>query len=78
MNNLNLQGRMANQFEIAKALYAANRLTLSMGLDRQKLEAYLNQTQVLFECAGGKVEVGYDQCGGAGPMLSTEDGTQIP
>jgi hypothetical protein len=73
------QDRISKQFEIAKKLYAAHRLMINAPLlDRQKIMTFLEQTKFDFETAGGIAATGTDVFGGSGPILSCENGDEVP
>ena len=71
------QGRLADQFEIAKQIYAAHSLfgnALFWGLDRKKIVAFLENALAQFQAAGGVARTGTDVFGERGPNLCGENG----
>lgn len=75
MKNDAQQLRMYEQFEIAKKLYAAHHLLVTIpSLSREKIVAFLNEALIEFQTAGGDVQVGTDVFGLRGPILRCENG----
>ncbi|KVF26442.1 hypothetical protein [Burkholderia vietnamiensis] len=71
------QRRLADQFEIAKKIYAAHSLIGNAphwGLDREKIMAFLDNALAQFQAAGGVARTGTDVFGERGPNLCGENG----
>jgi hypothetical protein len=71
------RSRLADQFEIAKKIYAAHSLLGNAqywGLDRTKIIAFLEDALVQFQDAGGIARTGTGPLGDRGPNLCGESG----